>query len=54
MATTTIAAIDMPPPPADAGPAVAVPGCRVIPQCGHTRRFGSTVFEQEGQAFTVR
>jgi hypothetical protein len=54
MATTAIAAIDIVLPPVDAGPAVAVPGCRLIPQCGHASWFGSTVFEQEGQVFMAR
>jgi hypothetical protein len=55
MPTTIITAmgpIDGPlPPPADPGPAVAVPGCRLIPQCGQVSWFGSTVFEQAGQVF---
>src|SRR5262245_45254438 len=54
MLTTTIAMIattDMPPALPEAGPAVAVPGCRLIPQCGQTRSLVWSGFEQEGQLF---
>src|SRR5262245_34074430 len=52
--TTTIpmiATTDMPPALPEAGPAVAVPGCRLIPQCGQTSSLLWSGFEQEGQVF---
>src|SRR5262245_45981314 len=54
MLTTTIAMIattDMRPALPEAGPAVAVPGCRLIPQCGQTRSLVWSSFEQDGHVF---
>src|SRR5947209_6398957 len=51
MPMTMIATTDIACPPPDAGPAVAVPGCRLMPQWGQTRSSVPSVFEQEGQTF---
>src|SRR5262245_58463024 len=51
MTTTTTATTAIPFPPPLAGPAVAVPGCKLIPHFGQTVSFGLTGCEQAGQAF---